>query len=53
VDSSLLDAWADLYEDIQDQEADNELMAEVGRAWSPASATEYVKEFISRRTGGA
>jgi hypothetical protein len=53
VDTSLLGAWAELYEDLRDQEADNELMAKVGRGWFPQSATEYVKEFISRRTGGA
>jgi hypothetical protein len=50
VDTSLLDAWAELYEDLPDQEADNEMMAQVGRGWFPKSATEYVKEFISRRT---
>jgi hypothetical protein len=52
VDTSLLDAWAELYEDLPDQEADNEMMAQVGRGWLPDTATEYVKQFISRRTGG-
>jgi hypothetical protein len=53
IEPSVLDAYYDLFADLQDQEADNDIMAGVGRSWLPESATDYVKEFISRRTGGA
>jgi hypothetical protein len=52
VEPSILDAWADLYDGLPDQEADQEMMSNVGRGWLPETATEYVKEFIARRTGG-
>ncbi|SCB35958.1 hypothetical protein GA0061099_1005400 [Bradyrhizobium yuanmingense] len=53
IEPGILDAYYDLFEDLPDQETDQELMSGVGRTWVPETASEYVKEFISRRTGGA
>lgn len=53
VEASVIEAYYELFEDLTDGETDQEMMAQVGSAWIPESATEYVKEFISRRTGGA
>lgn len=52
VDSSLLDAYYELFQDLPDGETDQELMSGIGRSWSPETAAEYVTEFIARRTGG-
>jgi hypothetical protein len=52
VDPSILEAYYELFEDLPDGESDQEMMADVGRGWVPETATEYVREFISRRTVG-
>ena len=51
VETHLLKAYLELWEDCREAELHNELLRTVGFHWRPKTATEFVREFISHATG--
>jgi hypothetical protein len=52
VEPELLDAYAELVDDFRDGETHSELLRNIGFRWAPATAREFVVEFISLATTG-
>lgn len=53
VETEILSAYAELWEDEADRTAHRKLLASVGYRFFPLSASEFVIRFIAERTGGA
>ena len=53
VDPTLLDAYGSLWDDdVQDSEQHSEMLRLIGFQCFPHTAEEFVKEYITKRTGG-
>jgi hypothetical protein len=53
VDPTLLDAYGSLWDDdVQDSEQHSEMLRLIGFQSFPHTAEEFVKEYITKRTGG-
>ena len=51
VNPALMEAFLELFEDDSDAKEHREMLNSIGTGFCPESATEYVCEFIKRRTG--
>jgi hypothetical protein len=51
VDPALMEAFLELFEDDRDEKEHRNMLNSIGGGFCPESATEYVREFIKRRTG--
>ncbi len=52
VDPALMEAFLELFEGNRDAKEHRDMLDSIGAGFSPESTTEYVREFIKRRTGG-
>jgi hypothetical protein len=52
VPASLMEAYIELFENATDGEAHQSMLKEVGFHWWPEDATEFVKAYIAKMTGG-
>jgi hypothetical protein len=46
-----MEAFLELFEDDRDAKEHRDMLNSIGAGFCPESATEYVREFIKRRTG--
>jgi hypothetical protein len=52
VPAELLDAYVEMFQDLEDGKTDSSLMESIHRGlWSPASATEYLQRYIAFASG--
>jgi hypothetical protein len=52
IEPMVVEAFAELFEDLVDAESWNDMIREVGFQRCPATASELVSAFIAERTGG-
>ena len=52
VDPQLLTAYFELFDDLPDSEAEQEMFRSVGFHSAPETAEEFIRGFIADRTGG-
>jgi hypothetical protein len=51
VNPALMEAFLELFDDDRDAKEHRDMLNSIGAGFCPESATEYVREFIKRRTG--
>ena len=53
IDPEFLEAFGDLFEEsVSDGEAMHEMLQSVGISYFPKDASEFVRDYIAKRTGG-